>query len=155
MILHLHPTANSIDPWRLPSLPLHCKGELPAHPGLYFAIKGDTLLYVGMSENICKRWKNHHEHANLKRVGGVRLHYLELRGWGRDRLLALESELIAKYCPRFNDVGVGRRVRGRDRRRSPQWWVGWFVFLALLGVGYQTYSPFREAVDELKQELND
>lgn len=111
-------SAYDIDPWGLPSVALDERDRLPQCAGIYFAIRGRALLYLGMSKNIWERWKDHHQLKPLERLQpGVRLHYLKLPLWSRDRLLRLESVLIAMYAPRLNQAGVTANLNGKAHLR--------------------------------------
>lgn len=56
--------------WR--SLPLHDRDRLPEAPGLYAALKGRRILYVGKSANLRDRWQGggHHRDAGASDRAG-------------------------------------------------------------------------------------
>ena len=50
---------NKINPLMLPSIGLKSLGDLPSSSGLYFALSGIHVLYIGLSTNIRFRWCGH------------------------------------------------------------------------------------------------
>ena len=91
---------NEINPWSLPRYPLG--GKLPNQPGIYFAMHGDEILYIGMtSTSFAHRWVNHHRMPELRMVSGVELACAPIEA-GKDELLSIESKMIATLNPILN-----------------------------------------------------
>lgn len=82
------------------SLPLHRCNELPKKPGIYFALdSAGYCRYIGKAENLRNRWRNHHMHDRLSRLGHVRLHY---RTMPKCRLKFEEARAIRWWSPDLN-----------------------------------------------------
>lgn len=93
----------------LPSVPLLDKNQLPREAGVYYAVRGWDVLYVGLSKNLYHRWNSyqfgpHHQLEALltidRSVGDVDIHYQILPDW----LIGFEEALqIQRLAPRLNE----------------------------------------------------
>lgn len=91
-----------------PSLPLRDKWELPRTSGVYYAIRGFKILYIGKSTNINARWNSyqfgpHHKLEELLQVndsiGDIDLHYCE---WDEALIGFIEAVEIKRFNPPMN-----------------------------------------------------
>lgn len=122
-----------------PSVPLSQVSKLPKKPGIYYAVSGWDVHYVGLSRNLYRRWnatgeRTHHKKAILARYDGVKLHYRVLPVYEIKYVEALE---IARFYPHLNIIRpiVVNHLNWRIRFSSA--WV--FLAIALLGfVGLAT-----------------
>ncbi|MGB3208693.1 MAG: GIY-YIG nuclease family protein [Crinalium sp.] len=96
----------SIDLAMLPSLPLSEKKTFPAIAAIYFCLSKDgEVLYIGKSENIARRWKQHHHYCHLETLNDVKLAWLEVSDC---RLLTgIECALIQYFNPPLNSLSAG------------------------------------------------
>jgi putative transcriptional regulator len=100
-----NPTA--ICPTKLPSLPLDMKEVLPGSPGIYFVIdKNDVIQYIGRSQNLHRRWQNHHLDLEFGALEEVRIAWLAISD--PTLLIPIESALISYFCPQLNKALVKR-----------------------------------------------
>lgn len=88
----------------MPSIRLNETQNLPRSPGLYYARKGVTILYIGMSLSLNKRWvsagnRQHHKRHQLENMRGVTLHYRLVK---KHRLLYEEAVEIKCFNPPLN-----------------------------------------------------
>lgn len=86
----------------------HSLRELPNHPAIYFCceainIEPFELWYIGKTQNLNARWKNHHKFNPLKAVGVDEIRYQDLSGLSDADINILERLYITMYFPRFND----------------------------------------------------
>lgn len=90
------------------SLPLRDKWELPRTSGVYYAIRGFKILYIGKSTNINARWNSyqfgqHHKLEELLQVndsiGDIDLHYCE---WPAPLIGFIEAVEIRRFKPPMN-----------------------------------------------------
>ena len=95
-------------PFLRPSVSLKNKHDLPAKPGVYYAIqwwKPFSTLYIGESGDINARWNSrnygpHHKLFELSEYFGVRLHYrVTANKSAAQRLEAIE---MRRYSPILN-----------------------------------------------------
>ena len=100
----------TLDLSALPSLPLSDYRSLPPLSAIYVCFHEDgSILYIGSSWHIRRRWCNHHLHRRLRTYVGVRI------GWfvcDIASLDELELALISQYLPPLN--------RHKKRARLPQ-----------------------------------
>lgn len=97
---------SNVNPLELPSLPLGMRSLLPVTAGIYFALSADNeILYIGKSDNIAKRWRQHHHCHQLETRGDVRLAWFLVSE--RGLLSSIESALIRYFEPPFNNPNVG------------------------------------------------
>jgi excinuclease UvrABC nuclease subunit len=78
--------------------------RLPNQAGIYFAMREGTVIYVGRSTDLHRRWnakddRQHHKLAKFRRMGGVTLKYKVVAEW---RVNHEEAKAIAKYRPAEN-----------------------------------------------------
>ncbi|RUS93787.1 hypothetical protein DSM106972_095460 [Dulcicalothrix desertica PCC 7102] len=69
-------------------------------PVIYFCIKGDTVLYIGQSQNLYYRWRGHHRYCQLVKEKNVAVHWLECVD-GHKRI-KMEKIFIKRYKPPLN-----------------------------------------------------
>ena len=90
------------------SIPLRDKWELPKVPGVYYAVRGWRILYIGKSTNIHARWNSyqfgpHHKLDELIQVndsiGDIDLHYCE---WAEPLIGFIEAVEIGRFKPSMN-----------------------------------------------------
>jgi excinuclease UvrABC nuclease subunit len=96
----------TISPLLMPHVSLKNLKTLPSEPGVYYAVKGRKILYIGKAQNLKQRWcttgqRKHHQLEKLRSIGGVRLHY-RVR---RSDIAAKRREArdIKRYLPPLND----------------------------------------------------
>lgn len=82
---------------KYPSVPWLDRFELPEVSGVYLVVDGLEVVYVGQSENICKRVSFHDRACRFPESSVV--YWKECK---EDDRLWLEIELIRKYKPRAN-----------------------------------------------------
>lgn len=93
-----------VDPFTLPCVNLDDKTDLPSKPGLYFVIDGDTLLYIGRSKDLNRRWKSHHRYKQIKAMS--RFPQIAFLDCDDESLLWTEREVIQRFAPLLNDTKV-------------------------------------------------
>jgi len=109
---------------------------LPNESGIYYAVKGSEVLYVGKALSLRQRWSgsNHKQKVKLLRMGGVVLFY---RLVGEHRLLLEEAKEIQLFNPMLNkqkpkpathDRGL---VRIDSIVRDAFWTFAWGMAIAL------------------------
>lgn len=89
-----------------PSVSLSRVNDLPRQSGVYYAVKGFKVQYVGLSTSLWHRWTNggsktHHRKVQLQQMGGVRIHY---RLCPRHELEYVEALEIRRFDPPLNVV---------------------------------------------------
>lgn len=82
--------------------------DLPSSPAIYFCCQSMSsepfdLWYIGKTQNLNTRWKNHHKHNALKAVGVDEIRYQDITGLSDADIDTLERLYITIYFPRFND----------------------------------------------------
>ncbi|MBP0016900.1 MAG: GIY-YIG nuclease family protein [Cyanobacteria bacterium SBLK] len=93
----------SINLANLPAVPLCDRKKLPAIPGIYFAIDSlGNIQYIGRSQDINQRWRNHHREKTLEEIGKIKIAYLKISDV--DLLPAIEDALIVWFNPLLNNV---------------------------------------------------
>jgi hypothetical protein len=96
--------AGNIEPWDLPCVSMSEKFKLPDTPGVYFAVRGRVVVYVGVSEvSLKRRWASHHRTKTLEAMGGVSIAYCEYRG---EDVKDIEARLIDIFMPKLNNEPV-------------------------------------------------
>jgi hypothetical protein len=94
----LNPLA--IDIQDLPTVMFGERSRLPRMSAVYFALGvSDTVLYIGKTQDLWKRWRFHHRLQQLMDMGCLRIAWY---GAKRDILLTLEIPLIDAYKPPLN-----------------------------------------------------
>lgn len=114
-------------------MPLDRVSNLPKQPGIYYAVSGWDVHYIGLSKKLHRRWnatgeRTHHKKAILARYGGVRIHYRVLPVHEIEYVEALE---IARFRPHLNIVRPIAANHLNWRIRLSSAWV--FLTIALLG----------------------
>lgn len=75
--------------------------NLPTTACVYLIRNGNgDILYVGKSENLNRRWKNHHKFASLIGEPSISISYLEVP---QEKLYAAEKALVSAFCPPLNE----------------------------------------------------
>jgi len=65
----------------LPSVPFSSRASLPTERAVYFVLgANNTVLYVGATKNLRKRWKQHHLTRELRKTPQVRIAWLVVSG---------------------------------------------------------------------------
>lgn len=106
---------STINPFTLPSLPLHQRSHLPKVAAVYFVLKSSSILYIGQSTNLFRRWQNHEivkqlttsqasfagkaSPANVAQLTNIRIAWLKC---SKTKLLSTETILIRQFTPKFN-----------------------------------------------------
>ncbi|WP_416212685.1 GIY-YIG nuclease family protein [Nostoc sp. DedQUE04] len=91
----------TIDPLALPSVSLQERSQLPARSCIYFAIDSQGVVqYIGRTVNLKNRWSSHHCYGHLKRIGNVRIAYIEVSD--HNLLAEIENALISHFNPPLN-----------------------------------------------------
>lgn len=131
-------------PYHWSSLTLSRRAALPSCPGIYAALKGRQILYIGKSTNLRDRWlgRSHHRYEQLRRQGRCRLHWVVL---SREAIDAKERELIHKWQPTLNNTPVPTYSLWKTLR---QW-----RFQILVAVGLLPVILFSDVVLDLAQQL--
>jgi hypothetical protein len=116
------------NPVEFPSVGINQLYKLPQYGGVYFAMQGGDVLYIGQSVNIRKRWIGHHKRDQLSVYPDIRVHYAKSDGRS---LYQQESEWL-NYCrPPLNTAGPRYypSVSVEDLREVPPfqlfyaWWL--------------------------------
>lgn len=90
-------------PKDFPSVSLDSVQHLPSSAGIYFALRGSEVLYIGQSDNMQRRWVNsHHKMDELRALENVRIHFILSDG---RPLLQQEAEWISAFSPPMNKTG--------------------------------------------------
>lgn len=91
----------------LPSVSFDNLDELPEYSGIYFVIdSSDRIIYIGQSENILNRWKNHHR---KEQINEIHLDYpvkIAWKAWNKEDLKIAEKYYINRYHPLLNGTDV-------------------------------------------------
>ena len=95
------------DPFKLASVGLADRRELPREPGVYFVISSaEELLYVGKAGNLRTRLMGHNRAAAFVEAGAARISYCIVTPRALDTLnldlLTLEREAIRRFDPILN-----------------------------------------------------
>lgn len=118
-----------IDISSLPWLPLEATYAFPNQPAIYFAIDSENVIqYIGMSVNPRTRWKKHHRHDELHKIGGIKVCYLFVDH--PELLREIESALIQWFRPPLNVSGISSiDVQQTEPRLSFEEFVELYPFL--------------------------
>jgi hypothetical protein len=86
----------------------HGLRELPSFPAIYFCCEAINmepfeLWYIGKTQNLNARWKNHHKFNPLKAVGVDEIRYQNVSDLSDADINILERLYITMYFPKFND----------------------------------------------------
>lgn len=99
--------AEGISPAELPRLGYADRDQLPEVPAIYFALRGDEIVYIGQTDNVRRRWRKHTEVVSRTKPDDLSIAWSEFRGPLGIRI-RVEYRLIAKYSPTAQ--GRGRTV---------------------------------------------
>jgi len=131
--------------------------SLPNKPGIYYAVKGSQVLYIGKALSLRQRWSgnNHKQKERLIRMGGVVLFY---RFAPEYRLLLEEAKEIQLFDPPLNkqkpkpathDRGL---VRVDSIARDAFWTFTWGMAIALpfalFAIHSKTPTPTPQSVPQ-------
>ena len=131
--------------------------SLPNKPGIYYAVKGSQVLYIGKALSLRQRWSgnNHKQKERLIRMGGVVLFY---RFAPEYRLLLEEAKEIQLFTPLLNkqkpkpathDRGL---VRVDSIARDAVWAFTWGMAIALpfalFAIHSKTPTPTPQSVPQ-------
>ena len=103
----------NIDLFQLPSLPLLEYKDLPKTRAIYFVITGETVLYIGQTDCLRRRWRKHQILNKVICFEKVKIVWIELSS--RLKRINIERELIKKINPLFNKIRVYSRQINRKR----------------------------------------
>lgn len=95
----------TINPLKLPSLPLASRKDLPGCPTIYFVLDGDRILYIGKASNLWQRWTTHHRLKQLFGMGDS-LSIAWLKCQDISTLNSLEKQLIEAFQPELNSTRI-------------------------------------------------
>ena len=150
----------NLDPallWQLadmPHMPLIDAHMLPATPGIYVVYRDEDVFYIGKSNNLQRRWANHHRQRELMKLGeGIELAYLSMSESEGPVIDSIEQRLTQAFQPQINgkqfrvhpitsQVAFGRKLHTHRKAR------GWSqkVTAKQLGISQQNYSQYENAV---------
>ena len=99
-------TVSKIDPSLLPSVALEGRNHLPKSSGIYFAMAGAEILYIGKSISIHDRWQNHHRTNQLKAYNKVRIAWIVQSVSKEEELSELEEAYISYFKPPLNQTVI-------------------------------------------------
>jgi len=131
--------------------------SLPNASGIYYAVKGSEVLYIGKALSLRQRWSgnNHKQKERLIRMGGVVLFY---RFAPEYRLLLEEAKEIQLFDPPLNkqkpkpathDRGL---VRVDSIARDAFWTFTWGMAIALpfalFAIHSKTPTPTPQSVPQ-------
>lgn len=122
--------------------------ELPSIPAIYFCCQGLSeepfeLWYIGKTNNLNSRWKNHHKFNALKAVGVNQILYQDVTGLSDSEISILERLYITMYFPRFND----RQTNGFSFNETSQ-----SLYRQGFSDGYEKAT--QDAIDYFSKEIN-
>lgn len=135
----------------LPSIPFADRANLPEFSGVYFVCSGQQVLYVGQSNNIRDRWKQHHRSAQLSQFGDVRIYWLHTPvGF----LGILEKAMINQLSPLLNEQKIEiesqPKVATSEGKPFP---LGTEALIERRKQNEQDSQQFQLLVAELKEEM--
>ena len=90
----------NLTPFQLKSVLIENKDDLPEEPGVYFVIDESNIYYIGMSNNIQRRWYSHHKQSYLNDLSNIKISYLDCLP--KHYLKNIESTLINHFKPSLN-----------------------------------------------------
>lgn len=73
------------------------RSQFPDVPGVYVVVDADTVLYVGQTVNLHRRWSQHHRGLQMRNH-----HRIYWREAPRTDLNTIEDELIERLSPTLN-----------------------------------------------------
>lgn len=113
--------------WFLPKVSLRDRASLPERPGIYYACdRGGTIRYVGMSNNLRRRWtaKGDREHHKLKELEGINGVFLKYRLVPEHRLEYEEALDIQRFQPDLNHSFPNPEAHQSVRIKVENFFVG-------------------------------
>ena len=108
--------ADSIDVDSLPKLGYQMRHELPEFQAIYFALRNGSVVYIGETDNVRRRWKKHIELLNKTRLDDLEIAWYQFRGTLRHRKKT-ESQLIQRFHPVYSHPGSQRNYFGEYTRK--------------------------------------
>lgn len=100
-------TVESLAPFSLPSVTLEERSSLPEIAGIYFVLSGTTtILYIGKSVHLQRRWQAHHRFYQLRSFDGVRIAWLALAQLTEEELTSREEAYIDHFQPFLNTTDI-------------------------------------------------
>lgn len=101
----MNTVAKEIDPFSLPCVGIRSKGMLPKESGIYFAIAGTDILYIGMATNLQQRWRaGHHRYQQLESYDDVVIAWLVITNPMHRELEIAEETYISRFNPTLNGL---------------------------------------------------
>lgn len=117
--MRLARTALALQPARLPSVNYEQRQSLPQVAAVYIATEKGSVLYVGQTVDLRRRWRYHHLNYHPCVIKAVRIFYLEEPHWfNREQLEAL---LIIALRPKFNGHGISAKSNGIISSNLREW----------------------------------
>lgn len=89
-----------LDPFKLSSITMNEKDDLPNSSGIYFVIDKNNIYYIGMSKNIRKRWYDHHRQSDFDKYSDLNISYLD--SLPVKFLKSIETQFIKHFKPLLN-----------------------------------------------------
>lgn len=122
--------ASQINPLSLPFVGLAGLEHLPPIAGIYFVSSNEEIIYIGQSQNIFERWKNHHKYTEISKYKRPRIHFMVSDG---RFLVDQESEYVNYFEPRLNSVIKRKPKLGQFPDMFFYVWIflcipAWFLF---------------------------
>ena len=91
----------------MPHGPFALAGLLPALPGVYIVYRHETVLYVGKTQNLRRRWKQHHLQRQGTDLGpDTEIAYQTYPAQNAMAMALYEQHLIAALQPSLNRTTV-------------------------------------------------
>ena len=89
-----------LNPFRLSSLAIQDKDDLPEESGIYFIIDESKIYYIGMSKNLQNRWYSHHRQDDFDKIPNLSIAYINCLPV--NYLISIERTLIQHFIPKLN-----------------------------------------------------
>ena len=89
-----------LNPFRLSSLAIQDKDDLPEESGIYFVIDESKIYYIGMSKNLQNRWYSHHRQDDFDKIPNLSIAYINCLPVSY--LISIERTLIQHFIPKLN-----------------------------------------------------
>lgn len=107
----------AIKPDSLPSVSLSCRSSLPEVPCIYFVMISQGIIqYIGRTNNLRRRWQQHHRLGQLEKYQQVKIAWLLVNDGSL--LPEIEKALIKRFKPYLNQSVVeGKETIGPKRGR--------------------------------------
>lgn len=116
----------------LPSVSFNERRSLPRDSGVYLALSGLQVLYVGATKNLHQRWNmgGHHKHAALARSHCTALAWFLVNV---DNLARAEAETIRVFQPPLN-------IHQVTARQTEHVYLASDIFTAIKTLAIQYYK---------------